>query len=76
MSRMIFVNLPVDDLAGSVSFFTELGFSFNAQFTDDKATCMVVGDQAFVMLLDRPFLATITPQEVAGPRLTPCTRGG
>ena len=75
MSRMIFVNLPVDDLAGSVAFFTELGFSFYAPFTDEKATCMVVGDQAFVMLLDRPFFASFIRKEVAGPSVTECTVG-
>lgn len=50
-SRMLFVNLPVRDLKRSVEFFTRLGFSFNPQFTDDKATCMIVSEQAFVMLL-------------------------
>jgi predicted lactoylglutathione lyase len=75
MSRTIFVNLPVDDLAESVAFFTELGLSFNAQFTDDRATCMVVGDQAFVMLLDRPFFASFTRREVAAPNVTECAVG-
>jgi predicted lactoylglutathione lyase/ABC-type transporter Mla MlaB component len=50
-SRKIFVNLPVKDLARSVEFFTELGFSFDPRFTDDEATCMIVSDEAFVMLL-------------------------
>ncbi len=50
-SRKIFVNLPVRDLARSVEFFTKLGFSFNPQFTDEKATCMILSEEAFVMLL-------------------------
>jgi predicted lactoylglutathione lyase len=50
-TRKLFVNLPVADLPRSVEFFTKLGFTFNPQFTDDTATCMVVGDDAFVMLL-------------------------
>jgi predicted lactoylglutathione lyase len=75
MPRMIFVNLPVDDLAKSIGFFTDLGFTFNAQFTDERATCMVVGDQAFVMLLVRPFFATFTGKEVAGPTVTECSVG-
>ncbi len=50
-SRMIFVNFPVRDLRRSVEFFTKLGFEFDPRFTDDKATCMIIGDQAFVMLL-------------------------
>jgi predicted lactoylglutathione lyase len=50
-SRKVFINLPVNDLDKSVSFFTELGFTFDPQFTDDKATCMNLSDEAFVMLL-------------------------
>jgi uncharacterized protein len=47
----IFVNLPVRDLKKSIEFFTKLGFSFNPQFTDDNATCMVLSEEAYVMLL-------------------------
>ena len=50
-SRKIFVNLPVRDLARSVDFFTKLGFTFNPQFTAEQATCMIVSEEAFVMLL-------------------------
>lgn len=50
-SRMIFVNLAVRDLDRSVAFFTKLGFTFNQQFTDESATCMIISDKAFVMLL-------------------------
>ncbi len=49
--RMIFVNLPVKDLAASKAFFSALGFEFNAEFSDDKAACMVVDTNIFVMLL-------------------------
>jgi uncharacterized protein len=49
--RMIFVNLPVKDLERSREFFTELGFTFNPVFSDDKAACMVVDQNIFVMLL-------------------------
>jgi len=48
---MIFVNLPVKDLEASKGFFTELGFEFNPQFSDDKAACMIVDENIFVMLL-------------------------
>jgi hypothetical protein len=47
----MFVNLPVKDLDRSVDFFTKLGFSFDPRFTDETATQMIVGDDAFVMLL-------------------------
>jgi uncharacterized protein len=65
MSRMIFVNLPVQDLTKSVEFFSALGFEFNQQFTDDNTTCMVVSEHACVMLLVRPFFATFTTKDVA-----------
>jgi uncharacterized protein len=53
MSRQLFVNLAVDDLDRSIAFFTALGFSFEPRFTDETATCMIVGDDAYVMLLTR-----------------------
>jgi uncharacterized protein len=59
-SRMIFVNLPVRDLPRSLEFFTKLGFAFNPQFTDDKAACMVLSEQGYVMLLTEPFFKTFT----------------
>ncbi len=61
MSRpRLYVNLPVDDLARSVAFFTALGFAFDARFTDDEATCLIVGDDSFVMLLTRRFFQRFT----------------
>jgi hypothetical protein len=63
-SRKIFVNLPVQDLKRSVDFFSRLGFEFNAQFTDDKATCMIINDDAFAMLLTEPFFKTFTKREI------------
>src|SRR4051812_24604446 len=67
MSRLTFVNLPVQDLTKSVEFFTRLGFEFYPAFTDEKATCMVVSDKAFVMLLVQPFFATFTTKDVTDP---------
>jgi predicted lactoylglutathione lyase len=52
--RMIFVNLPVQDLEASKRFFAALGFTFNPQFTDDSAACMVVDQNIFVMLITHP----------------------
>jgi predicted lactoylglutathione lyase len=49
--RMIFVNLPVKDLKAARGFFTEVGFKFNPEFSDDEAACMVVDNNIFVMLL-------------------------
>ena len=52
MINSIFVNLPVKSLKTSVDFFTALGFKFNAQFTDETSTCMLVGENIYVMLLE------------------------
>jgi len=65
MAKQIFVNLPVKDLKRSVSFFTALGYGFNPQFTDDNATCMIVGENIFVMLLVEPFFRTFTKKAIA-----------
>ncbi|RSS62868.1 glyoxalase [Streptomyces sp. WAC07061] len=51
MSQMIFVNLPVKDLDATKAFWEKLGYSFNPQFTDHTAACMVVSDSIFAMLL-------------------------
>ncbi|WP_234734748.1 VOC family protein [Tellurirhabdus bombi] len=64
MATKIFVNLPVKNLDQSVAFFTKLGFTFNPQFTDEKATCMVVGDDNYVMLLVEPFFQSFTKKEL------------
>lgn len=60
MVKQIFVNLPVKDLDKSISFFTKLGFSFNPQFTDKNATCMIIGENIFAMLLVEPFFKSFT----------------
>lgn len=49
--RKLFVNLAVSDLQRSVAFYAKLGFRFDPRFTDESATCMIVSDEAFVMLL-------------------------
>ena len=64
MSPKIFVNLPVKDLNKTIDFFTKLGFRFNPQFTDENATCMIVGEDIFVMLLIEKFFKTFTKKEI------------
>lgn len=66
-SRKIFVNLAVSDLDRSVEFFTELGFAFDPRFTDETATCMIVGDDAFVMLLRKSKFKEFTKRELCDP---------
>ncbi len=55
MSKKIFVNLPVTDLSKSTQFYTALGFSKNADFSDDKACAMMWSDEIVVMLLKHEF---------------------
>lgn len=50
-AKQIFVNLPVQDLKKSVEFFTKVGFEFDANFTDEFATCMIIGENIYAMLL-------------------------
>lgn len=65
MSRLLFLNLPVADLPASRAFFEGLGFGFDERFCDDNAACMVVSDQAFVMLLQRDRFAEFVVKPIA-----------
>ena len=64
MTTQIFVNLPVKDLSRTVEFFKKLGFAFDAQFTDENATCMIINDNIFVMLLVEKFFKSFTKKEI------------
>ena len=64
MATKIFVNLPVKDLKRSVDFFTKLGYTFNQQFTDENATCMIISEDIYVMLLVEKFFKTFTRKEI------------
>jgi predicted lactoylglutathione lyase len=64
MATKIFVNLPVKDLNKAVTFFTKLGYTFNAQFTDENATCMIISEDIFVMLLVEPFFKGFTKKDI------------
>jgi uncharacterized protein len=64
MATKIFVNLPVKDLTKTIEFFTKLGFTFNPQFTNENATCMIVGEDIFVMLLVEKFFKTFTKKGI------------
>jgi predicted lactoylglutathione lyase len=64
VTTKIFVNLPVKDLNKTIEFFTKLGFKFNPQFTDKNATCMIIGEDIFVMLLVEKFFQTFTKKEI------------
>lgn len=61
---MTFINLPVKDLKKSISFFEQIGFSFNMQFTDENAACMVINDHTFSMLLTEAHFKNFTNKEI------------
>ncbi|MDO8827852.1 VOC family protein [Methylophaga sp.] len=64
MNTQIYVNLPVKNLNKSIEFFTQLGYTFNAQFTDETATCMIVSEDIFVMLLTEAKFQTFTAKAI------------
>src|SRR5262245_65263496 len=65
MTTKMFVNLPVKDLPRAQAFFGKLGFKFNPQFTDETGACMVVSEDAYVMLLTHPKFKEFAPQGIA-----------
>ena len=66
----VFINLPVKDLDRSKAFFAKLGYSFNPQFTDANAACMVVSDTIYVMLLAEPFFQGFLGERKIAPKGT------
>lgn len=64
MASKIFLNLAVKDLKKSIDFFTTLGFSFNPQFTDEQATCMIIGENIFAMLVTEQRFKDFTKKEI------------
>ena len=65
MAKQIFVNIPVKDLNVAIEFYTKLGFTFNQQFTDENATCMIVSENIMIMLLREEFFQQFTPKAIA-----------
>lgn len=70
MLSSIFVNLPVVNLKKSVDFFTEIGFEFNAQFTDEQSTCMIVNETIYVMLIEHEKFLGFIDKPLAPPTST------
>jgi len=70
MATQIFVNLPVRNLNKSIEFFTQLGYTFNPQFTDETATCMIVSNDIFVMLLTEAKFKIFTPKPICDATLS------
>lgn len=65
MNKQIFVNLPVQDLKKSMDFFKSLGYTFNEQFCDETAACMVISETIYVMLLTHPKFQGFTPNPIS-----------
>ena len=70
MATNIFINLPVKDLSKSIEFFTSLGYTFNPQFTDEHAACMVISDTIYAMLLTHSRFKDFIKKEIADSKKT------
>ncbi|MFZ0599636.1 MAG: glyoxalase/bleomycin resistance/extradiol dioxygenase family protein, partial [Flavobacterium sp.] len=70
METKIFLNLAVKDLNKSIAFFTQLGFSFNPKFTNEKGTCLIIGKNINVMLLIEEFYQTFTNKQICNTATT------
>ncbi len=64
MSKMIFVNLPVQDLSASMTFFDAIGYKNNPQYTDETAACMVISETIYLMLLTHPKFMQFSPNPI------------
>ena len=64
MASKIFLNLAVKNQKKSVDFFTQLGFTFNPQFTDEYATCLITPENIFAMLVIAPRFKNFTKKEI------------
>lgn len=64
MAKQIFINLPVKDLNKTMEFYSKLGFTFNPQFTDHNAACMVISDTIYAMLLVENFFKSFIKKDI------------
>ncbi len=67
-SRLIFVNLPVHDVSASIAFFGALGFDFDEKFSGESCACMIVSEQAYVMLLAESRFTDFTTKPITDAR--------
>lgn len=65
MATKIFVNMPVKELNRSVDFFTKLGYTFNAQFTNETSTSMIISDDIYIMLLEEAVFMSFTKKTIS-----------
>lgn len=64
MATKIFVNISVKDLDKSKKFYESIGYSFNPQFTDENAACMIISEDIYAMLLTEPFFTRFTKKNI------------
>jgi predicted lactoylglutathione lyase len=63
--KQVFINLPVKDVAKSMHFYEQLGFTNNPQFSDDQSKCMIWSDAIFVMIMSHEKFETFTQKPIA-----------
>lgn len=68
MHKQIYVNLAVDDLDRSKAFFSAIGFSFEAQFTNEQAACLILGENLYAMLLVKDLFKSFTRKSLCNPK--------
>jgi uncharacterized protein len=68
MTKLIFINLPVSDLARATAFYQAIGATRNPQFSDETASCMVLSETIHVMLLTHDKFCQFTPKKIADAR--------
>ncbi|UYN98800.1 MAG: lactoylglutathione lyase [Devosia sp.] len=68
MAPMIFVNVPVRDLAASMAYYKALGFDHNPQFTDETAACIVISEAIYVMVLTHEKFLGFSPNPIPDPK--------
>ena len=70
MTKMIFVNLPVANVAKATAFYEALGFTRNDTFSNEQASAMEWSETISVMLLDTDFYATFTDKTLIDAKAT------
>ena len=70
MPKMIFINLPITDLARSAAFYAALGAAKNPKFSDEASACMVLSETIHVMLLTHEKYRHFTSRPIADARAT------
>ena len=68
--KMIFISLPVADVARSTAFYEAIGFEKNVNFSNEQASSLMWSDTIVVMVLDKAYYATFTPKQIIDARTT------